>query len=218
MKRLKRLIPTGLVAGAAAASALYAGNAQAVQCTFGNLSACNTTVGNVTFSDFTRTNPGSDGADANDTINVLNPVGNIYTISPSFQSTGGILGGPIALSGLSFKATTASGYSLLNMKSNSDVVNSFGLNSIYFDTTADVMATSLYTTGNQAGPNPFDTNSTAANILTNWYLDTPADAANGYSLTITIQQTPVPGPLPVMGAASAFCFSRKLRRRIKASA
>jgi hypothetical protein len=28
----------------------------------------------------------------------------------------------------------------------------------------------------------------------------------------------VPGPLPVLGAAASFCFSRKLRKRIKPSA
>lgn len=37
-------------------------------------------------------------------------------------------------------------------------------------------------------------------------------------ITNTFMSAPVPGPLPVLGAGAAFGFSRKLRRRIKASA
>jgi hypothetical protein len=33
-----------------------------------------------------------------------------------------------------------------------------------------------------------------------------------------LPSTPVPGPLPLFGAASAFGFSRKLRRRLRAAA
>jgi hypothetical protein len=44
-------------------------------------------------------------------------------------------------------------------------------------------------------------------------------AANGGGLGIAqLPSTPVPGPLPVVGAAAAFGFSRKLRRRLRAAA
>jgi hypothetical protein len=36
--------------------------------------------------------------------------------------------------------------------------------------------------------------------------------------TDTLTQTAVPGPLPVVGAAAAFGFSRRLRKRVKAMA
>ena len=46
-------------------------------------------------------------------------------------------------------------------------------------------------------------------------------AATGGGLSIAQQSDPpsaVPGPLPLFGAASAFGFSRKLRRRLRAAA
>ena len=43
---------------------------------------------------------------------------------------------------------------------------------------------------------------------TAWTLSTPFS---------TSSSTPVPGPLPALGAAAAFGFSRKLRKRIKRS-
>ncbi|MEB3300698.1 MAG: hypothetical protein VKN56_01875 [Cyanobacteriota bacterium] len=39
----------------------------------------------------------------------------------------------------------------------------------------------------------------------------------GKPLDVTITYTPVPGPLPVLGAASAWAYSRRLRRRCKAA-
>ncbi|MBD2551533.1 hypothetical protein H6G65_18535 [Microcystis elabens FACHB-917] len=55
------------------------------------------------------------------------------------------------------------------------------------------------------------------NLLT---VDEGSTGPNGFTNTIT-QATPmnqVPGPLPILGAATAFGFSRKLRARIKALA
>jgi hypothetical protein len=47
-------------------------------------------------------------------------------------------------------------------------------------------------------------------------------AATGSGVSIAQQSGPtpsaVPGPLPLFGAASAFGFSRKLRRRLRAAA
>lgn len=45
------------------------------------------------------------------------------------------------------------------------------------------------------------------------YGPTPGYTPNNWSLR---QSTPAPGPLPVMGTAAAFGFSRRLRRRIRA--
>ena len=46
-------------------------------------------------------------------------------------------------------------------------------------------------------------------------LDGPFLLLDGVSLTEYSPPTPVPGPLPLMGAGAAFAWSRRLRRRIK---
>ena len=43
-------------------------------------------------------------------------------------------------------------------------------------------------------------------------------AATSGGLSIASEPNPVPGPLPVVGAAAAYGFSRKLRRRLRAAA
>ena len=67
-----------------------------------------------------------------------------------------------------------------------------------------------YTTANGLGSNDlFDVYASGSSIY--------AATANGLSIA-QLPTTPVPGPLPVAGAAAAFGFSRKLRRRLRAAA
>ena len=68
---------------------------------------------------------------------------------------------------------------------------------------------------------PFPGQPTSVNF-TNRLVVSPGDLGpNGFTNTITQAPIPpdqVPGPLPLLGAATAFGFSRKLRARIKALA
>jgi|LakMenEpi03Aug12_release.lakeMendotaPanAssembly.Ray.scaffolds.fasta_scaffold12677_6 hypothetical protein len=43
------------------------------------------------------------------------------------------------------------------------------------------------------------------------------NAFRSNTLDVSISPVPIPGPLPILGAAAAFGFSRKLRKRIKNS-
>jgi hypothetical protein len=43
------------------------------------------------------------------------------------------------------------------------------------------------------------------------------DALDNFKAAASAQSAGVPGPLPIFGVASSFYFSRKLRKRIKAS-
>jgi hypothetical protein len=60
----------------------------------------------------------------------------------------------------------------------------------------------------------------------NWWAKTSSGNTQGATATVNDSNTwailadapPVPGPLPTLGAAAAFGFSRKLRKRIKLSA
>ncbi|MFN4867130.1 MAG: hypothetical protein ACK5GZ_12540 [Cyanobium sp.] len=48
--------------------------------------------------------------------------------------------------------------------------------------------------------------------MTSWL---NSGAANASTFGLTIGAVEVPGPLPVLGAAAAFGYSRRLRRRIQ---
>lgn len=60
-----------------------------------------------------------------------------------------------------------------------------------------------------------------ANFLQKMYISDNtlyvATSNGGLSVAALQNSTPVPGPLPVLGAASAFGYSRRLRRRLRAS-
>jgi hypothetical protein len=58
------------------------------------------------------------------------------------------------------------------------------------------------------------TNLSPGNITADAWITSTAVNASTFGLTIGAVQE-VPGPMPVLGAAAAFGFSRRLRRRIR---
>jgi hypothetical protein len=64
------------------------------------------------------------------------------------------------------------------------------------------------------GGNPVDWSSISARIQ---YSNTVGDSLNAPRVQFTARN-PAPGPLPLMGAVSAFAFSRRLRQRVSQSA
>jgi ABC-type phosphate transport system substrate-binding protein len=74
-----------------------------------------------------------------------------------------------------------------------------------------------------ANPLTFTNYTTANGLGSNFMRGVYASGSSIYAATsggLSIAQlpsTPVPGPLPVAGAATAFGFSRKLRRRLRAA-
>jgi hypothetical protein len=64
------------------------------------------------------------------------------------------------------------------------------------------------------------TNGLGNNIVSGVYASVSSiyGATFGGGVSIAQLPQPVPGPLPLLGAASAFGFSRKLRRRLRAAA
>jgi hypothetical protein len=54
--------------------------------------------------------------------------------------------------------------------------------------------------------------STPSGVLGSWTVLSSDD-----TITLSLINNPVPGPLPILGAGAAFGFSRRLRRRINAS-
>ena len=198
---------TGLVAACAVTSGINAGSAKAaLTCTFGNLSSCNAPENNITFSSFNVTGTGYDSTDQI-SISFINP--NLYAISFNFASSGQPAGNN-STGSISFTATAASGFAFLNAQSNSDILNP----AASVTTTLSGLPGSLITSGSLVGPNSFNQGVASTNIVSTWAVNATGVLSN-FSLGLRTQ--PAPSPLPILGAASAFGFSRKLRRRIKSS-
>lgn len=197
-----------ILAGALATS-LYAGQAQAgLSCTFGALATCNNTENNVTFSGFSASGTGYDALDTI-TINYATP--NRYTVSLNFNGAGNQLTGP-ASGNVSFTATAAPSYTFLNAQGNVDVVDP---TVTVTNTLSNLIGGSFVSTGSLVGPINFNSSTTSTNVVISWSAASGSLANNSSLLIRTFQ---VPGPLPILGAATAFGFSRKLRRRIKSAA
>lgn len=210
--RIMRLRPslatTGLLLTGAFASLLTPGAAQAVlNCTFGNTGACTgSPEGNLQFSDFSFTGQGAEGVDSIQ-ISQTGP-GEIYTIA----FTAGGVGQFDTDARLNFKVTPLNGYTL-NSAGASSTVNTFDNPLFSFVYSAANLPT-LTTSGDTILPVPFSAPQTSSDIVLEW--NNPTATASGSSIFISLQapQT-VPGPLPIIGAASAFGFARKLRQRTR---
>ena len=202
------LATTSLLLTGATASILAPSAAKAVlNCTFGNSSICTgSPVGNFQFSDFSFTGQGAEGVD-NIQISQTGP-GEIYTIA--FTAAGG--GQFDTDAKLNFKVTPLNGYTLKSAGASS-TVNTFDTPLFSFVYSAANLPT-LTTSGNTILPVPFSAPQTSSDIVLEW--NNPNATASGSSIFISLQapQT-VPGPLPILGAASAFGFARKLRQRTR---
>lgn len=81
---------------------------------------------------------------------------------------------------------------------------------------APILSSSTYSNQTLAG---FGFTSPLGTVLGTWFLSGSGDEIRVVLGSPTPSSTPssVPGPLPLMGAAAAFTWSRKLRRRISAN-
>ena len=198
--------------GAAAVAAiapvvLSAGEAKALlTCTFSNFSGCNQTLGNATFSGF---NVSGTGFQATDELQI-SQVGDIYEIFADYTPGGTRLTG----SGqLSFLITLSDGRFTTGQ---SDTIVGAGTGNFNFTSTLSGLGSPLLNTNTSTdGPKPFASSVSATSVLISW--DQNSSTRTAFSSILSVG-TEVPGPLPLLGAASAFGFSRRMRQRIKARA
>ena len=212
---IMRLKPTlassGLLLSAALISLVAPSESKAVlNCTFGNTSGCSSPESNLSFSNFSFTGGGAESVDGIQ-ISKTGP-GEIYTIA--FNAAGG--GQFDTDAALNFKITPINGYRL-SAAGASSTVNTFDNPLFSFVYTSSNLP-KLTTNGNTITPLPFTAPKTTSNILLSW--NNPSATASGTSLFVKLEQGPttVPGPLPLLGAASAFGFARKMRNRTRTSA
>ena len=207
------LASTGLLLAGALLPLLAPGDAKAVlNCTFGNTGACTgSPEGNLQFSNFSFSGNGAEGVD-NIQISQTGP-GEIYTVA---FNAGGV--GQFDMDAtLNFTITPINGY-ILDAGGASSTVNTFDSPLFSFVYTSDNLPT-LTTNGNTIAPVPFTAPKSSSNVVLSW--NNPAATASGTSFFVRLQQQPpatVPGPLPLLGAASAFGFARKMRNRTRTSA
>lgn len=212
--RLKRsLAAPGLLVAGALVSLLAPSTAKAVlNCTFGNTTACTSSAeGNLQFSNFSFSGTGAEGVDAIQ-VSQTGP-GEIYTIA---FNAGGV-GQFDSEATLNFTITPINGYTL-SAAGVSSTVNTFDNPLFSFNYTSGNLP-SLTTSGNTVSPVPFSAPLTSSDIVIKW--SEASATASGTSFNLSLQPpstTPVPGPLPILGAASAFGFSRRIRNRSRLSA
>lgn len=203
---------TCLALGGTLALTLGAGSANAaLNCTFGTISSCAGTIGKLTFSNFNATG----SYENNDTLNIsVNSLG-IYNILASFSPGTSVTGS----GDYSFDVAAAPGYSLDGAAVNS-TVDLFGTGGPFvFTTSLSGFAPNPMVSTAGSSATAASTNSSTSALIT-W--DNGGGSKKGESSLLQLTTNPptqtVPGPLPILGAASAFGFSRKLRRQIKARA
>lgn len=208
--RLKpSLASAGLLLSGALFSLLAPSASKAVlNCTFGDTSTCGSPESNLLFSNFAYS---GDGVEASDLIQVSKTgPGETYAIAINAGGVGQFDGG----ANISYKLTPLNGYKL-GVAAVSSTVNILNSPVFSFTYNASNLPATLITAGAVAGPLSFTAPLTATDILLTWNNGT--STASGTSLFVTLEApTPVPGPLPLLGAASAFGFARKLRTRTSA--
>ena len=201
--------------------ACLSGSAHAAECFFSDLSACNVTENGVTFSNFSFTGftPASTdsfviagSSDRSGEVNLqFNPSRKNQSLNGSFQYTVSLI--PTTL----FKYTFDEAFT-------QNTVNSFsGTNNTTATLSAPGLTSATYTrTGSNlaATPGTFQPQLTSRTFTQSFTFNPTTASASLVSVvgSWTAKANPVPGPLPMLGAATAFGLSRKLRSRIRSAA
>jgi len=200
-----------VVVSCAIASGMNAGSARAtLSCTFGGgLSTCNNTEGNLVFSNFTL-GTGYDPTAASP-ITIDNPFPNFYRIKAFYNPD---LAPGLGSGSFSFTASASPGYRFKLASIDSSTSGLSGASWTFTNTISGLTASPLISAnGSNIDNSPFPSGVTSTNVTVSW-------AGNGSIVAedsvITFEVEQVPGPLPILGAASAFGFSRRLHRRVKA--
>jgi hypothetical protein len=203
------------------APAFLTGTAHARSCLANDLASCNLIDGNVRFSDFSFS--GGFTPTANDSFSLLgfgdasgslafNLVpGGRNAVNASFTYTVTLLPSPL------FVHTFVDA----NVGANGDIASGVTIAS---NLSATGLSTTSFTkTGNDttAVKGTFIPNLTARTFTQTFSID-PAGNNDARLFTVSndwsTKSSPVPGPLPLLGAATAFGLSRKLRSRIRSAA
>jgi hypothetical protein len=207
MRLRPSLATTALLLAGALTSVLAPEAAKAtLNCTFGNTSACTSSAeSNLQLTNFSFSGGGAESADTIQ-IQKVGP-GEVYTIAFNAANQGQF----DTQANLNFSIAPINGFNLSTAQASSTVQ---GLVSppFAFNYTSSNLP-SFSTSGNLTSVYNFSSPLTSSNILIDW---NSAYTASGTTLTISLQKAPsVPGPLPILGAASAFGFARKLRQRTR---
>jgi hypothetical protein len=197
---------TGAALLLSAATLINAGEAKAnLSCTLSNLSSCNGVVGDKVFSGFNLSDLVGYSPSASDTINIFESDG-VWTVDTRFGSAltnkSGKLNYNIAIVGTNFTFNETE----VNVGGSTAITRP-----IVVSTIADIP---VFTTNTGAAQSRSFTSKPASIAVSQQFT---AANRNLNSFTTTYTQN-VPGPLPLLGAAAAFGFSRRLRSRIKTSA
>jgi hypothetical protein len=195
---------TGAALLISAAALINAGESKAAtfECFLSSLSACGGIIGDKDFTDFEISGY---TPNANDKVTVmkLDDVWQVGVALNSFINKTGTLKYNVAVTGTNFTFNETS-------------VSVSGSTTAVRPSVASTMTGITPFTTNTAGSQTrtFATKPTSI-AVSQVFTAAPSRSINSFTTTYTQN---VPGPLPLLGAAAAFGFSRRLRSRIKTSA
>jgi len=196
---------TGAALLLSTATLINAGESKAAtfQCFLSNLSACGGILGDKDFTGFQISGYTPDASDKV-TVMQLDDVWEVNVALNSFVNKTGTLKYNVAVTGTNFTFNeTSVSVSGSNNATNKPSVASTMTGITAFTTTTANSETKTFTTK--------PTSIAVSQVFT----AAPSRSINSFTTTYTQN---VPGPLPLLGAAAAFGFSRRLRSRIKTSA
>jgi len=203
---------TGAALLVSAAALINAGESKAASfdCFLSSLSACGGIVGDKNFTGFSISGYTPNASDKV-TVMQLDDVWEVNVALNSFVNKTATLNYNVAVTGTNFTFNETS-------------VSVSGSNNATLKPTVTTTMTGIIPAG--IAISPFPTNTAASQTRTfttkptsiavsQVFTAAPSRSINNFTTTYTQN---VPGPLPLLGAAAAFGFSRRLRSRIKTSA
>lgn len=204
---MKKLLLASLLAGSATLALQPAAKAASTLCSFSTPGVCTSTLGNWGISNFAST--------SSSPLHFARFQENGATLATTFSFVDPELTGPRTGS-LSYDLSYLGPYSLVSFVAGTTGLPSLappGVTVEGQDLLSNVVLPSSFYSGSTSSTVSFLPGTKTARILYSW------NFVSGQTLaSITSEVSAVPGPLPILGGGVAFAFSRRLRKRIKATA
>jgi hypothetical protein len=187
-------------------------NAATGTCSLTDLASCNMTLEGITYSNFSFSGftPVPPGASVGDVFNLSGAANGSGTVTLSFT--------PDRLADIPngfFSYTITLNNRYFNRAQSNLTGSTLGGGDFFTSLTAPGLVAPAVSFGGAGAPVSFNPNLMSQTISQSFQYDFVASPDTLSAVGGSFTSVPVPGPVPVLAVGTAFCFSRKLRQRIK---